>query len=306
MMTSRRQFLVCTTGGLGLLAARVAWAQSWKQTYPELVFAVIPAENASGVTERYKPFVEYLTGQLGTKVTLRIASDYAAAIEGQRAGNIHIAQYGPASYVRAWTVTKGGVEPFVTSVNNDGSTGYYSVAFVRVGDSAQSIQDLKGKKLGLVDPNSTSGNNVPRMALHKMGIEPDKFFERVVYTGSHENAILALKQGTVDAAFNWWNSDTDSNLTRMVTKGMAKKEDYRIIFKSDLIMNSPVAYLASLPADLKQAIVRAFVDAPAKNKAVFDRLSDGKDLGFKVVTHKDYEPIVELQDFVDKLRKQRG
>ncbi len=29
------------------------------------------------------------------KVTLRIASDYAAVIEGQRAGTIHIGDYGP-------------------------------------------------------------------------------------------------------------------------------------------------------------------------------------------------------------------
>src|SRR5262245_35529850 len=155
MMTSRRQFLATASAGLGLLASRSAWAQSWKQVYPELVFAVIPAENASGVTERYKPFMDYLSAELGTKVTLRVASDYAAAIEGQRAGNIHIVYYGPASYVRAWTVTKGGVEPFATTVNSDGSIGYYSVAYVRAGDPAKTIQDLKGKKLGLVDPTST-------------------------------------------------------------------------------------------------------------------------------------------------------
>ena len=81
--------------------ADAAHAQAWKANYPELVFAIIPAENASGVTERYAPFVEYLSKELGTKVTLRVANDYAAVIEGQRNGNIHIAVYGPASYARA-------------------------------------------------------------------------------------------------------------------------------------------------------------------------------------------------------------
>ncbi|WP_163367900.1 PhnD/SsuA/transferrin family substrate-binding protein, partial [Enterobacter hormaechei] len=85
---------------------------------------------ASGVTERYAPFVEYLARELGTKVTLRIANDYAAVIEGQRAGQIHLAYYGPASYVRAHSVTNGAVQPFVTSINSDGSIGYYSVLYV--------------------------------------------------------------------------------------------------------------------------------------------------------------------------------
>ena len=92
--------------------------------------AVVPAENASGVTERYAPFVEYLSKELGTKVTLRVANDYAAVIEGQRNGSIQIAGYGPASYARA-VVTGVKVEPFATTVNNDGTIGYYSVFYVR-------------------------------------------------------------------------------------------------------------------------------------------------------------------------------
>ena len=75
--------------------------RAWKSDYPELIYAVIPAENASGVTDRYAPFIDYLSKQLGTKVTLRIANDYAALIEGQRAGNIHFGYYGPASFSRA-------------------------------------------------------------------------------------------------------------------------------------------------------------------------------------------------------------
>ena len=88
------------------------------------------------------------------------------------------------------------------------------------------------------------------------------FFSQVVFTGSHENAVLALAQGTVDVAANWWNADDDSNLTRMLAKNMVKssdgtpmkKEDFRIIVKSDLIINSPYAYLSDLPEDMKAAI----------------------------------------------------
>jgi phosphonate transport system substrate-binding protein len=73
-----------------------------------------------------------------------------------------------------------------------------------------------------------------------------------------------------------------------------------------LIAGSPYAYLTSLPPALKTAISKAFVEAPKKDKAAFDKLSDGKDLGFQAVTHKDYESAVELQKFVDGLRKKSG
>src|ERR1700694_1985201 len=256
-MINRRIILAGATALV--LTASAASAQEWKTKYPELTFAVVPAENASGVTERWTPWVAYLSKVLGVKVTLRIANDYAAVIEGQKAGNIHIAYYGPASLSRAVKVTSGGVEPFVTTINQDGTVGYYSVAYVKTDSPYHKIEDLKGKNLGLVDPNSTSGNNVPRFALDRMGIDPEQYFSKVVYTGSHENAVIAVAQGTVDIAFNWWNSDQDSNLSRMVHKSMVKKADVRIIFKSDLIQGSPYAYLTSLPPDLKHAIMTAFV-----------------------------------------------
>ena len=71
---------------LALVAASALTAGAQAQTAPsELVFAVVPAENAGQVADRYKDFLEYLSKETGVKVTLRIASDYAAVIEGQRA-----------------------------------------------------------------------------------------------------------------------------------------------------------------------------------------------------------------------------
>ncbi len=303
-----RRFLIA---GLASLAfASSAFADDWKAKYPEITFGVIPAENGSGVTERFGPFIAYLSKELGVKVTLRVANDYAAVIEGQRAGNIHIGYYGPASFSRA-RLTGVKTDAFVIDVNSDGSKGYYSVFYVLAKSPYQKIDDLKGKNLGLVDPNSTSGNNMPRFKLNAMGIDPDAYFSKVVFTGSHENAVLALAQGTVDVAANWWNADDDSNLTRMLTKGMVKnadgtpmkKEDFRIIVKSDLIINSPYAYLSDLPADMKAAIRQAFLDAPQKDPEAFKKLSDGKNKPWESIGNEDYNKTIELIRFVDSLRK---
>ena len=307
-MINRR--ILLTAAAALAFSATAASAEDWKAKYPEITFAVIPAENGSGVTERFTPFVNYLSKELGIKVTLRVANDYAAVIEGQRAGNIHIGYYGPASFARA-RLTGVKTEVFVIDVNSDGSKGYYSVFYVLAKSPYQKLEDLKGKNLGLVDPNSTSGNNMPRFKMNQMGIDPDTYFSQVVFTGSHENAVLALAQGTVDVAANFWNNDDDSNLTRMLAKNMVKssdgtplkKEDFRIILKSDLIINQPYAYLSDLPDDMKAAIKQAFLDAPQKDSEAFKKLSDGKNLPWQPVTNDDYNKTIDLIKFVDHLRR---
>jgi len=140
-MLTRRNLMI--GAAMSALVIQTAKAEDWKAKYPELVFAVIPEENASGTTDRWEPFISYLSKQLGTKVTLRIANDYAAVIEGQRAGNIHIGYYGPASFARARII---GVktDAFVIDVNSDGSKGYYSVFYVLAKSPYQKIEDLKG------------------------------------------------------------------------------------------------------------------------------------------------------------------
>lgn len=301
MMTRRTAVLALAATAM-IAAAPVAVAADWKTKYPELVFAIVPAENASSVNDRYGPMMEYLSKQLGVKVTMRIAADYAAVIEGQRAGQIHIGYYGPSSFARALMIG-AKVQAVAQDVNGDGTKGYYSVLWVKKDSMATKIEDLKGKNLCLVDPNSASGNNVPRFAMNKIGIDPDKYFSKVVYAGSHENAIIGVQQGTCDAAFNWYNDENESLLMRMDRKGMAKFSDFKMIFKSDIIVNSPIAVLADMPADLKSAIQKAILDVAKNDPKVFEKATDGKAKPWEAVDNKAYDTMIDLNKFVDGLKK---
>ena len=305
-----RRFLTGAALAFGLLGGAAQAAEDWKKQVPVLTLAVIPAENASGTTDRYTPLTDYLTKEIGVPVKLRVANDYAAVIEGQRAGNIQLAFYGPASFARA-VMTGVKIEPIVNQKHDTGVSGYYSVIYVKADSPYKTIEDLKGKNLALVDPNSTSGNQAPRFFLKRAGYEVDKFFGKTVFAGSHENAVLALTQGTADAAANLWNSEDDTMVTRMVAKGLLKnpdgtpmkQSDFRVVFKSDFLPEGPFAMLDSLPAELKAKLRTAFEELPTKDKAAFDRLSDGKDKGLTPVTLKDYQPIIDMLRFNDEQRR---
>jgi phosphonate transport system substrate-binding protein len=96
-----------------------------------------------------------------------------------------------------------------------------------------------------------------------------------------------------------------------VNKGMLKnadgspmtKDDFRIVLKSDIIINSPHAYLSD---DLKAAIAKAFLKAATKDKADYERLSDGKNRPWEPVANADYDKTIELVRFVAELRKKKS
>ena len=304
-----RRTLAAAAAALALLGLPAA-AQDWKAQYPELTLGVIPVENASGTANRWGPLTAYLTKVLGVPVKLRVASDYAAVIEGQRAGNIQIAYYGAAAFSRA-VMTGVKLEPLVSPKHETGTPGYYSVIYVLATSPYKTVEDLKGKNLALVDPNSTSGNQAPRFFLKRAGYDAERHFGKIFYAGSHENAVLALTQGTADAAANVWYSETDTMVTRMAAKGMLKKSDgtpmrqsdFRIVFKSEMLPGDPYAVLASLPEELKARIRQALLDLPKTDKAAFDKLSDGKDLDLVPVTPKEYEPVIDMLKVNDEQRK---
>ena len=309
-MIRRRDIARAALAAPLLQASRPARAADRRSAWPALNFGVVPAENEAGVVNRWTPFATYLSHALGVPVTLRIGNDYAAMIEAQRAGNIHIVYYGAASFSRA-LMTGVRTEAFAINVNKRSGRGYYSVFYVLASSPYHSIQELKGKNLGLVDVNSTSGYQVPLFALHDMGIDADTFFQRSLVTGSHENGIFALVAGTVDVAADSWNSPSYSNLSRMLAKGMLKhpdgtpmtQADFRIILTSPLIINGPYTYLADLPPDAKAAIRGAFFAAPKAVPDAFDRLSDGQNLPWEPVTNADYADMVKLIRFVDTLHR---
>jgi phosphonate transport system substrate-binding protein len=86
-----------------------------------------------------------LSREIGVPVKIKIAADYAAVIEGQRAEQIHIAYYGPASHARARMIG-AKITPFAQEVGKGGTKGYYSVFYVKASSPYKTMADLKGQK----------------------------------------------------------------------------------------------------------------------------------------------------------------
>lgn len=66
-----------------------------------IVVAAVPAEESANLHAQFDGINKELEKATGKKVTFQQATDYAAIIEGQRAGKNDLAMYGPFSYVIA-------------------------------------------------------------------------------------------------------------------------------------------------------------------------------------------------------------
>jgi phosphonate transport system substrate-binding protein len=295
-MPTRREMLITTGTAMGLAVLGTPWARAtdWRGQFSTLNFGVVSSENEADRIIRYKAFVAYLERRLEVPMRMYQATDYAGTIEALKARKLEFARFGAASYAQAWLVTGGKVEPIVVESDSEGSVAYHSVIAVRADSPYQSLQDLKGKSLAFADPNSTSGYVAPSYFLREQGIDPGTFFGRTGFSGSHENGILAILNGTYDAAATSWTNERRSNVARMELKGMIPKGQIRYVWKSPPIPNGPWAMHTDLPPALKADIRATLVALPAADPTAWRDITDGKSKGVEEVPHADFEPIIRM------------
>jgi len=81
-----------------------------------------------------------------------------------------------------------------------GQPFYQSYLIVPKESSYQRLEDLNGRVFAFTDPDSNTGAMVPRFWLAQMSETPESFFSKTIFTYSHDNSILAVAKGMVDAA----------------------------------------------------------------------------------------------------------
>jgi phosphonate transport system substrate-binding protein len=296
MYPLKRLFKTLCVGGLLAAAVLSSHAQDWRSKYPVVKFAASSSENREAVQARFKEFSAYFKAQLGVELQIYQATDYAGAIQALTSGQVHMASLGPAGYAAAWVDSEGAVEPMVAAREADGDLGYYSALIVRADSPYKKVEDLKGKTLGWADPNSTSGYLVPLVSLRAIGIEPEKFFQRTVFSGSHENNVIGVLNGTFDSAFVWTGKDpaTRGILKSMSTRGLLDQQKLRVIWNSQMIPSSPITVRKDMPADMKRDIAKLFVDLYAKDPKLAEVMATGKTIGFVEVQHALYQPVLDV------------
>ena len=231
----------------------------------------------------YKPLADYLAKQLGRAVKLRTVDSWEGLAKSLASGETDIALMGPWGYVLA--NHQAGAEA-VATILYQGKPEYFAIMVTNPKSGIRKIDDMKGKTFAFGDKGSTSGYLIPSHEFQRRGIDPDKYFSRVVYT-KHQAIETQVTRGELDAG-----ADYNRNRDAMIADGLIKAADSRIVWTSDPLPNDAFAVSKDLAKDkaLTAKLVSALEEIGARLKTQ-PNLLPNQYTGFIAKTNAYYKPI---------------
>ncbi|MES2847393.1 MAG: phosphonate ABC transporter substrate-binding protein [Pseudomonadota bacterium] len=295
---------------LAILAATTALSGAAQaQDITGFNIGLLGGENAQDRLTSNECIRAYAEEALGVPVKLFAPADYDGVIQGLLGGTIDMAWLGASAYAKVYVTDPEAVDVALVKTNLDGSFTYHSIGIARKDKGVASLADMKGKVFGFGDPNSTSGFLVPSVEIPaEIGatMENGHYFAEVRFTGGHEQTIVAVANGDVDAGVTWadgqgaWEDGYNSGaLRKAVDAGIVDMNDLVEIWKSKPIPEGPVVLRRALPADVKTKMIDLVAGLHAKDKDCAYGVAAGETAGFSPITHDFYESIIAV-------RKQQG
>ncbi|MGH8689584.1 MAG: putative selenate ABC transporter substrate-binding protein [Burkholderiales bacterium] len=159
-----------------------------------LKVSAIPDESPTELLRKFKPLGKYLEQKLGVAVQWTPVNDYPAVVEGLAARKLDLAWLGGFTFVQVRMRT-GNAAPIVQRAEDEKFTSRFIVA---AGSAVRSLKDLKGKTFVFGSPSSTSGHLMPRFFLLKEGIDPDRDFSRIAFSGAHDATLAFVASRRAD------------------------------------------------------------------------------------------------------------
>ena len=235
-----------------------AHAQSCEEP-PVIRYSMVPLRDIELDLHRRQSLFKRMTELTGRPVEVVRATSYRSVVEGLLRGAVDVAELGPATYVEAAKDDRK-ITAFATTEKREGayqSSGahYQSMLVVQAKSNFNDIATLRGARLALTDPGSTSGALLPRKQfVARVGMPLERYFGAVSYSGSHARSVLALAGGKVDAAFI-----SSAQLEEAHVTGKLRKDDVRVLWTSGPVPYDPIVYRGQLCEPLKRRIAEVFL-----------------------------------------------
>jgi phosphonate transport system substrate-binding protein len=245
-------FLMALLSGCG--AAELGTAEN------PIIMSFVPSGDTQEIIASGDELARMISEKTGLTIEANVGTDFAAVREAMGAGKAHIGWLNTFNYVLA--NEKFGVDAALVT-SRYGSTSYKGQIIVRADSGITSLDDLKGKVMCWVDPNSTSGYIIPSIMLKANGIDTDNDFSQTIEAGSHNNVVVAVYNGECDAGATYSDarSSEEDNYPDV-------KEVVVVLATTVDIPNDNVAFTKDFPKETRDKIVAALLEIAASEEGV--------------------------------------
>ncbi|HLZ68634.1 MAG TPA: phosphate/phosphite/phosphonate ABC transporter substrate-binding protein [Dehalococcoidia bacterium] len=253
-----------------------------------LVMAFVPSRDVSVIQLSADKIAAYLSKELNRPVKSVTLSSYAAVTQALSSKTADIGWVGPLDYLIGHE--QNGSYPVTCSLrpgDTPGSLvpGYKAFIITKTDSGINTLADLKGKSFAFGDTTSASSSLVPKGALIKAGINPDKDLKSVNI--SNQSAIaIAVYQGKADAGAIYNDARTNKEVKDQFPDILDKT---KVIYTSDLIPCDPQIVRKDLTQALAGQIRAALLkySADPEGKTVLNDLFSISALG--AISDSDYD-----------------
>lgn len=246
--------------------------------------SAIPDESPTELLRKFKPLGAHLQRETGMKVDWTPVNDYPAVVEGLAANRIDLAWLGGFTYVQA-RIRAGNAIPIAQRAEDEKFLSRY---IVPANSPAKSLQDLKGKTFAFGSPSSTSGHLMPRFFLLQAGINPDKDFTRIAFSGAHDATVAFVASGRAQAGVlnaSVWD--------KLVEKGDPNAKAVRVVASTQPYYDYNWTVRGNLDPVLVKKLTGAFLKLDPANPAHKEILELQRASKFIATRPENYKGIEE-------------
>lgn len=123
--------------------------------------------------------------------------------------------------------TNGTANPIIQRTEDEKFT---SLFIVPADSPLKSLSALKGKTIAFDSPSSTSDHLMPMYFLMQAGVNPDKYFKNIAFSGTHDATVACVASGKADVgAMNasvWAKLDEEKNPNALKSKVLSTTPPY--------------------------------------------------------------------------------
>lgn len=285
-------------------------ADDWRGQFKELKMAVNGSNDDPQLVRRRTVYREHLSKALGIPVRLYESSDYNGVIQAVSSGQVDFATIAGGGYANVDAQVGDKVTPILTPRQAEGGTGYYSVLVVRADGPVKSLADMRGRTLGYVDYNSTSGYLFPRAALRKQGIDPDTYFGKTSFGGGQTQTVMALANGQFEGAIlNASGGTPETGFSRgalrtMARQGLVDIDDFRIVWTTGPIPSEAFIARTDRPQALIDLVRGAIAALPYDEPELWPEIGQLDGSAYTAVDRRHYQEVIDLRR--EELAQRRG